>query len=413
MKVAIAGYGLEGQSSYRYYHQKGEEVTIVTDKVSPDFAVPEGAKSIIKHNVFDDILDFDLVLRSPPLQPSHIKTTGKIWSATNEFFAHCPAPIIGVTGTKGKGTTSSFVASILRAAGMTVHLVGNIGTPALDVLPSIRSDDVVVFELSSFQLWDLEKSPHIAIVLPIEADHLDIHASFDEYVQAKAQIVCYQMPEDVVVYHEDNQFSRSIGEQSPAGKKVTYPIPIPKAYKEAVRLPGAHNVENATAAIVAASFLTNLSSDVIIKGLGAFTGLPHRLKFVADKNGVKYYDDSIATTPGSAIAAINSFSEPKILILGGHEKGGDYTELLNDCSRLNVRVIAYGANRDALKELCDHHGVSCDTVDGFMEAVVSHAAKSASPGDVVILSPAAASFDMFKNYIERGEKFIHAVKELS
>lgn len=158
MKVAIVWYGAEGQSNYRYYSEKGDDVTIVTPKVAAQYPLPEGAQAVVRDDAFNFLNGYDLVVRSAGIRPDSLKTDGKIWSATNEFFAHCPAPIIGVTGTKGKGTTSSLIASILKAAGKTVHLVGNIGVPALEVLSTIQPDDVVVFELSSFQLWDLEKA---------------------------------------------------------------------------------------------------------------------------------------------------------------------------------------------------------------------------------------------------------------
>jgi len=413
MRVAIAEYGLEGQTSYRYYQARGDDVTIVTNRVSLDFPIPEGAKSIVRDDVFDDVLDFDIVLRSPPRNPSSLKTTGKIWSATNEFFAKCPAPIIGVTGTKGKGTTSSLIAAILRASGKTVHLVGNIGTPALDVLPDIAPDDIVVFELSSFQLWDLERSPHIAVVLPIEADHLDVHDDFDDYIRAKSHIVTHQSAADVVVYHDRNEYSRRIGEQSVAERRITYPRDIPDEYKSALRLPGAHNVENATAAVLAVSSVVDVPPESIIQGFASFHGLPHRLRFVAEKNGVSYYDDSIATTPGSAIAAIQSFDQPKILILGGFDKGADYSKLIELCVEKDVLIIAMGANRQKIADIAAHKSARIVIVDGGIDEVVTVAADNAPAGSVVILSPAAASFDMFKNYADRGEKFIKAVETLT
>ena len=413
MRVAIAEYGLEGQASYRYYSAKGHDVTIVTNRVSSDYPIPEGAQSIVRANVFDDVLDFDLVLRSPPRPPASLKTTGKIWSATNEFFSECPAPIIGVTGTKGKGTTSSLIASIIQAAGQTVHLVGNIGTASLEILPQVKPSDVVVFELSSFQLWDLEKSPHVAVVLPIEADHLDVHNGMEDYVAAKSQIARHQVASDVIIYHKDDQNAQLIADLSLAQNKIAYPQSMCSEYFDALKLPGAHNRENATAAIIAASNAMPVSAEAIIQGLGAFSGLPHRLKFVSEKGSVKYYDDSIATTPGSAIAAINSFDEPKVLILGGLDKGADYRELISLCAEHNVKVVAMGANRQKIQTLCGSIGVECYDQPGDMQSAVTTAHSVASEGSVVILSPAAASFDMFKNYADRGDQFINAVESLS
>ena len=414
MKIVIAGFGVEGQSNLRYFREKFPEADfLVADEREKVDNLPE---NVAYQTGFSGLENADLIVRSPSLPPKKIKTSGQIWSSTNEFFANCPATIIGVTGTKGKGTTCSFISSILHAVDKTVHLVGNIGVPALDILPKIEKNDIVVYELSSFQLWDLQKSPHVAVVLMIEPDHLNVHADFNDYLAAKANITKSQTADDYVVYNSQNEFSSSIASASLAQKKE-YPFVLSDDITSASLLPGKHNVDNACAAILAVkSILPNVSDDEIKRGLSEFTGLPHRLKFVAEKYGVKYYDDSISTTPGSAIAALKAFVEPKILILGGSDKGADYSELAKEIARQNVRlVIINGANSDEIREVLGEEKIDCEIIQldmATMKEVAKSAKNKAQSGDVVILSPAAASFDMFKSYSDRGEQFVAAVEEL-
>lgn len=426
MKIALAGFGVEGQASLRYWQKLGADITILDENETGEY--PEGVECISGAAVFENLSDYDMVVRSPSLRPDKLGSAKKVWSATNEFFAQCQAPIIGVTGTKGKGTTASLIASILRAAGRNVHLVGNIGTPALDVLPQIQPDDVVVFELSSFQLWDLEKSPHTAVVLMIEPDHLDVHASFEEYVEAKANIRRHQVVGDTCFYHPTNEFSRQISETSSVSTPRRFGIVDDDACYvrdeqfyigddaicgvDTLQIVGRHNLENACAAISAAWEYTR-SKEAVSEGLQSFTGLPHRLKFVREVRGVRYYDDSIATTPGSAIAALKSFAEPKIIILGGSDKGADYSELIDLCKETSSRVLAIGQTGKNIAELCERSGVDVRYVDGGMVEIVEAANGWASAGDVVILSPASASFGMFKNYADRGEQFVKSVNDIN
>lgn len=422
MKVAIAGYGIEGMASYHYYEALGNDVTVVDER--SDVSLPSGVESILGPDAFTKLADFDLIVRSPGINPDKLPYDDKLWSATNEFFAKCQAPIVGVTGTKGKGTTSSLIASILQAAGRTVYLVGNIGAPALEVIGKVKDEDIIVYELSSFQLWDLKKSPQVAVVLGIEPDHLDVHADYAEYIAAKAHITENETITDRVVFDVSNEVSTAIAGLS-VGQRLPYPSDrtahvrgsyfyygdIELCGVDQLQLPGEHNIANACAAITATwSWVQDPAT--IAEGLRSFGGLPHRLKFVREVGGVKYYDDSIATTPGSAIAALRAFSEPKIIILGGSDKGAEYTGIIDACRETSARVVAIGQTGRYISELCANQGVDCQRVEGGMVDVVARASKMASRGDVVILSPASASFDQYKNYADRGEQFIAAVEAL-
>lgn len=424
MHVAIAGFGVEGRANLEYWRSAGHEITVLDEKTVDN--LPKGVNSLTGPEAFADLSMYDLVVRTASLRPSRLTGARAITSATREFFDVCPAMIIGVTGTKGKGTTSSLIASILRMSGKTVHLVGNIGTAALEVLPTIAANDIVVYEMSSFQLWDLQKSPHIAVVLMIEPDHLDIHMNFDEYVAAKANITLHQTPADTAVYYERNEHSRYIGHAS-HGTQLPYPEGDTAYVQDgalyyngqeicsttSLKLPGKHNLDNACAAITATWDLVGGDVTVIQQGLEAFEGLPHRLKFVAEARGVKYYDDSIATTVGSAIAALKSFPEPKVIILGGSRKGVSYEPVVDACKAAQATIVAIGQTGEEITTLAEHAGIPVVREPGDMQAVVAAAAAVAVPGGVVILSPASASFDQYASYADRGEQFIAAVNALN
>lgn len=431
MKIAIAGYGVEGEASYKYWRQKYTDVTIVDESHMPDKPLPEGAKVLLGEGVFQKLEDFDVVVRTASLPPNAIRTDGEIWSSTNEFFVQCPAPIIGVTGTKGKGTVASLIASILRAAGRTVHLVGNIGTPALSVLPDIKADDIVVYELSSFQLWDLDRSPHVAVVLMIEPDHLDIHADFDDYIKAKSNIRHHQTANDVCFYHPSNQWSEKIAKSSVLGDIIRFDArdaagvyveeesfkvegqvicPISK-----LQLPGKHNLENACAAISAVRVFT-VDEVAIARGLETFEGLPHRLNLVREVEGVQYYDDNFSSAPPAVKAAIRSFDQPEILICGGYDRNLDFSDMAKAIAgKGNVkRVVLYGQTKYKIGDALRSQGYSAVDImpEDDLNSVVLKAKSLASSGNVVIMSPGCPSFDMFKNFTERGEAFIRIVKKL-
>jgi UDP-N-acetylmuramoylalanine--D-glutamate ligase len=427
MRVAIVGYGLEGKSALRYWLDRGAEVAVYDQKEIHD-QLPEGVTTHSGGDVFEQLNGYDIVMRSPGVPPDHITTDGRVSSGTNEFFEHCPAPIIGVTGSKGKGTTCSLIYAMLQQAGIRAHLVGNIGVPALDILADVRPTDVVVYELSSFQLWDLRKSPHVAVVLMIEPEHLDIHGSLVQYVAAKTHIVGYQSADDIAIYHAKNPFVAEMMKYTKA-HKIPYLTPPGAFVRDGwfmiadqkvcsihqMQLVGVHNLENVCAAITAAWQYTQ-DSAAITRAISGFKGLDHRLKLIRIMDGVGYYDDSIATTPGSVMAAIAALSGPKILIIGGIDKGVDFTDMATAIAAADMRhVLIIGRSREKIQASLDKagfHNYQLFDERSSMNDIVMAAKKLAEADDKVILSPACASFDMFKDYKDRGDQFIAAVKAL-
>jgi len=426
MKIAIAGYGIEGESNYKYWAVNSKNLITIVDQKMPERQLPVGVDTIIGEDAFEKLQDFDLVVRTAGLAPIKIKTNAKIWTATNEFFEKCPAQIIGVTGTKGKGTTASLIASILGEVDKKVWLVGNIGSPGLDIIDQIHPNDIVLYELSSFQLWDIQKSPHIAVILYIEQEHLDVHYDMNEYINAKNNIIKYQTADDILVYNKLNQYAKNIAGSSKA-RIISYPDESTAHMREdsfyyaeqkicsidILKLLGQHNQDNACAAIDVAWEFTH-DIDAIKNGLNKFTGLPHRLQFVREVDSVKYYDDSIATTPSSAIAALKSFDDSKVIILGGSSKGSDFSELGKELTKHDVKAILIGDESVNIANSCRIAGFSdYEIIDNItMVEIVNKAMSLSKKGGVVLLSPASASFGLFKNYSDRGDQFIDAVMKL-
>lgn len=408
MNIAILGYGKEGKAVENYF--KNEEI-----KVFDNFTDKE-LKSL-------DLSSFDLVFRSPSVKPF-----GENWtSVTKYFFDNCICPIIGVTGTKGKGTTSSIIAKILENLGKTVHLVGNIGNPSIDVLDKITPNDIVVYEMSSFQLWDLTVSPKIAVVLRIEPDHLNVHKDFDDYVSAKGHIAEFQSESDSCVFFKNNEKSREIAEKS-KGKKFSYPIDKKSeqltSLLNSLGIPGAHNRENAEAALlaVAALFETPLETfisenfDNLKSALESFKGLPHRLEFVREKDGIKFYDDNFSTTLPSLEVALKAFpTENLVLVAGGRDKTDgkifpEISKLLENTENLKKVVLIGESGHTLFEKFPSEKFILAES----LEEAVNLAEKSAKETScsVVLMSPAAASFDMFENVYDRGDKYQTLIKNL-
>lgn len=448
MKIAILGYALQGQSAFNYWNKPENQITICDENMPLD--LPTGVASKIGGSWLLDLDEFDLIVRTPGLHPTEIRMQNpqhpevmdRVTSNTNEFFRVCPAPIIGITGTKGKGTTSTLIAAILAKSGRRVHLGGNIGTPPLDLLKNnIQPDDIVVLELANFQLIDLKYSPHIAVCLMITPEHLNWHKDMYEYVEAKMQLFKHQSTRDMTVYNADNNYSEDIADVS-QGIKVTYQVPpldVEPDEKEGayvsgdhiymfdqkvchvkdVSLPGRHNLENVCAAIAATWDLIGGDNEVIKQALAEFHGLPHRLQLVRSYNGVNFIDDSFGTTPETAIVAIKAFKQPKVMILGGSDKGASYEELVQQVVSSNVKaVVAIGETgpkiADLLKKYTSTRAVPNVVLDSNvkMTDIIGAALQQAAKGDLIMLSPACASFGMFRDYKDRGEQFQAVVNSL-
>lgn len=411
MNIAILGLGLEGQSIKRYFSQ--HQITTF------DHFKPQDLASF-------KLSEFDLVFRSPsvPVQPNLIAP----WtSLTRYFFDHCPAPIIGVTGTKGKGTTSSLIQALLNQIGAKTWLLGNVGSPALDYLDQIKASDIVIYEMSSFQLWDLEKSPKLAVVLRIEPDHLDVHRDFRDYLTAKSHITKYQTPEDSCIYYHDNPHSTTIANLTP-GQKLPYPPGYNlKPLLSQLAIPGRHNQENASAALltVATFYRQTLDQFIhqyqaeIITAFQNFTGLPHRLELVRELNQVRYYDDNYSSAYPALDVALTTFEHlPTILIAGGKDRHLDLSKMRQRIfSAKNLhKVILIGETKHQLSQhqnpdqfiLADDLKTAVTTAQNLAENIAS---ASSSPA-VVLMSPGAASFDMFKNFSDRGNQFQNLVRGL-
>lgn len=446
-KVAILGIGVEGLSTGRFLKKHQAHLTFFDQVESIEDSALNEAKSlgevITGKDVFSQVSGFDLIVRSPGIKKTEkfileAQEKGAILtSQTKLFFDLCPAPIIGVTGTKGKGTTSSLIYEMLKASGRDTYLGGNIGIPPLNFLDQLTEQSIVVLELSSFQLADLTKSPHIAVMLMVVPEHMNYHEDMADYIDAKRNLLRYQKSDDFAVLNRDYVASnesdvftdgkvffvtreRSSTDQGAFIKEDAIWMSMQGTEWKIIdlakiALPGKHNWENAASAAVAAT-LAGATKSEIVHVLQTFKGLEHRLELVKEVNGVKYYDDSFSTTPETAIAAIESFEQPEILILGGSSKESDFTELGDTIAKAkNIKaIIGIGQEWERIK--ASIHGLPEHVLllEGAqdMQTVVQAASKIAREGDVVLLTPACASFGMFKNYKERGNQFKEEVHRL-
>ena len=380
-------------------------------------------------------LDQDVIFRTPGLRPDvpeleAARARGSVITSEMEvFFQVCPCPIIAVTGSDGKTTTTTIIAELLRAAGHTVHVGGNIGHPLLAEAGSIRPTDWAVLELSSFQLMTMTRSPHIAVLTNLAPNHLDVHKSMEEYVWAKENIFRHQHPGDSAVFNLHTATTRELSAHAPGRALYFSRQAEPEngvflrgdavisrrdgherqiMTTEDIRLPGVHNVENYMAAIAAVDGL--VPDDVIRTFARTFNGVEHRIELVRTYHGVRFYNDSIASSPSRTIAGLRSFKEKVILIAGGYDKHIPFDVLGPEVVEHVKLLILCGATADKIRAAVEQapgyrpgHPEILD-VTPFQRAVET-ARDRAVPGDVVTLSPACAAFDQFKNFMERGKTF--------
>lgn len=332
-------------------------------------------------------------------------------SEMNLFIERCPAKrVVGITGSAGKSTTTAMIGSILTTASEAgalprVWLGGNIGHSLLGDLQTMSSEDLVVLELSSFQLEDLGAlrwSPPIAVITNIQPNHLDRHGTLEAYADAKMNLVRYQSADGVVFVHEgEDEVARRVTAVG-AGARLRR-VTFPQEFASHLRLPGRHNRDNAAAAIAVARAL-GVADELIKRGIEAFTGLPHRLEFVAERDGVRYYNDSKSTTPESTRIALEAFDEPVVMLVGGYDKKIPLDGISRQLAARAKLTICYGQTGPAFHREITAAGGRAERADSFEDAVAK-ARAAAVPGDVVVLSPACASYDMFSNYEERGALF--------
>ena len=445
-EVAVVGIGVSNTPLIRHLLQNGVSVTACDKNTREGLGElaqeleTKGCRLKLGPDYLENI-HADVIFRTPGLHAANpglqaaVKRGAVLTSEMEAFFEVCPCPIIAVTGSDGKTTTTTLIAEMLTAQGYTVHVGGNIGHPLLTEADSILPEDLCVLELSSFQLLTMTASPDIAVVTNLAPNHLDIHKDMDEYVNAKKNIFLHQSPEGIVVLNEDNEltasmvgeargevrcFSRKKPVQSGAClvdgwltlKRNGKEIPVLPA--EEVLLPGLHNIENYLAAMSAVSDL--VEPEIMAHIARTFRGVEHRIELVRSWHGVSFYNDSIASSPSRTIAGLRSFRQKVILIAGGKDKGVPFDplapEIVEHVKLLVVTGMTAETIADTVQRYAGYHGEPPILhVDDFREAVLT-AARAAKEGDVVILSPACTAFDRFKNFAVRGRYFKEIVNGL-
>ena len=448
-KVAIIGLGVSNLPLLDYMHNVGAKVTVFDNRIIED--IPKDTmKKITDYamefslgpNNLSKLEGFDIIFRSPSCLPTvpelqkEVERGAILTSEIEMLMKLCPGKVIGVTGSDGKTTTTTLIYEILKANGYNCYLGGNIGTPLFTKLNEMTPDDIIVLELSSFQLMGMEISPSISVITNISPNHLNVHSSYEEYIDAKKNIFKYQDNDGIVVLNYDNAITKAAAKEA-NGKVVFFSSKtkledgiilagdIIKECKDKLRrhilstntvaLRGTHNYENICAAIAATSSLVEVEDAV--KAVQEFKGVQHRLEFIREIDGVKWYNDSIGTSPTRTIAGLHSFDERIVLIAGGYDKHLDYTPIAKPILEKVDSLILIGDTApkifDAVKNEAEKQGkdIKIYMCDEFKNTVLV-AKKVAKPGQIVLFSPASASFDLFKNFEERGNKFKELVNNI-
>ena len=436
-KIAILGLGVSNIPLLEYLHNLGCDVVVFNtkplDKNLKDKLNIYKIKYYNEENAFDYLHGFDIIFRSPSILPTRkelviAKEEGAvITSEIRELLHLAPCKVIGVTGSDGKTTTTTLINEILKANSYHTFLGGNIGTPLFTKLSEMKKEDIIVLELSSFQLMDMDISPDISIITNIAENHLDIHSSFEEYIDAKKNIFKYQDNKGILVTNADNEITNKFkgnGETRYFSRsKQTNYFYTDGTYiyyngkkilnKNDIKLRGIHNLENIATALTAVIDLIDLDKSIeVIKN---FNGVEHRLEFVREINNVKWYNDSVSSSPTRTIAGLYSYDENIVLIAGGYDKHLDYTNTAKPILDKVTKLILMGDTKEKIYNAVTTSVMNpnieiykCNT----LQEVVDKAKEVAIPGEIVLFSPASASFDMFKNFADRGNQFKDLVNKL-
>ena len=445
--IAILGLGVSNVPLLDYLKELGCNVTIFNTKELDKELIEKleslNCKYYIGENALDNLNGFDIIFRSPSILPTRkeiekAKENGSIiTSEVREVLNLCPCKVIGITGSDGKTTTTTLINEILTTNGYTTHLGGNIGTPLFTKIKDMKKEDIIVLELSSFQLMDFDISPDISVITNISENHLDIHKDFDEYIESKKNIFKYQSNDGILVTNLDNEITNKLEGSGETryfsrskqldkgfytdGKYIYYNNEIIIDTKD-IKLRGIHNYENICTALSAVIDLIDL--DKSIEAIKKFNGVEHRLEFIREINGVKWYNDSVSSSPTRTIAGLYSYEEDIVLIAGGYDKNLDYTPIAKPILDKVTKLILMGDTKGkiyeaVMKEQTSRiaNNISNDKdikiyLCNSLQEVVNKAKEVAKSNEVVLFSPASASFDMFKNFADRGEQFKELVNKL-